>query len=243
MLYIVATPIGNLEDITLRAVRILSEVDVVACEDTRQTRKLLDHLEISPRLMSFHAHSMQRDLNAILGLLEEGKTIALVSDAGTPGISDPGFLLTTACVRKGISVVPIPGAAAFLTALQGSGVPVQEFTYYGFPPAKKGRQTFFRHLAEVERTQVFYESKHRLLKALSQLAETVPERTVVVAKELTKSFEQFHHGTPAELLEVFQDEQLQKGEFVIIVAATGFTFTGDVVVRSKQQHRRRRVDK
>lgn len=243
MLYIVATPIGNLEDITYRAARILSEVDMVACEDTRQTLKLMGHLGLSKKLISFHAFSLQKDVERIMQLLKEGKRIALVTDAGTPGISDPGYLLTSACARHGITVTPVPGASAFLTALMASGVPIQEFVYYGFAPAKKGRQTFFAELGTVERTQVFYESKHRLMQGLSLLKATVPMRMIVVAKELTKTFETFYRGTPEQVEAALQDPVSQKGEFAIIVAATGFSFDADNGVRPKQQKRQKYMDK
>lgn len=243
MLFVVATPIGNLEDITHRALRILAEADAVVCEDTRQTLKLLTHFGIKTRCISFHAHSVQKDVEKILALLQEGKNLALVTDAGTPGISDPGYVLVSACVRHNIPVTPVPGASAFLTALMASGVPIQEFSYYGFAPAKKGRQTFFHTLAAVERTQVFYESKHRLLSSLALLQEYLPERTLVVAKELTKTFEKFFRGTAEELAAVFSDEKLQKGEFVIIVAAEGFSFAEQTVVTRKQHQKNKYLDK
>lgn len=243
MLYVVATPIGNLEDITQRAVRILGEVDLVACEDTRQTLKLLTHLDIRAKLVSFHAHSLQREVDKIIALLEEGKDIALVTDAGTPGISDPGYLLVSACVRKQIPVTPIPGASAFLTALMASGVPIQEFTYYGFAPAKKGRQTFFAALGDSERTQVFYESKHRIVNALALLREHVPERTLVVARELTKTFESFYRGNAETLQQLLSDAVSQKGEFVIIVAASGFSFDEKAVVDRHKQRKNKYLDK
>lgn len=243
MLFVVATPIGNLEDITVRAARVLGDVDVVACEDTRQTLKLLSHLNISTKLVSFHAHSLQKDLDHILQMLRDGKDIALVTDAGTPGISDPGYLLVSACVKADIPVVPLPGASAFLTALMASGVPTQEFTYYGFVPAKKGRQTFFRTLESVQRTQVFYESKHRIMTALDLLKEYVPDRTIVIARELTKAFETFYRGTPEEIALAFDGGVAQKGEFVVIVAARGFSFDEESVTPRRQHQKNKYLDK
>lgn len=171
MLYIIATPIGNLEDITLRAIRTLKEVDLIAAEDTRHARILLNKYEIKTPLESFHAHSDDHKLHLLIDKLKEGKTIALISDAGTPGISDPGYILIKAAIEKGIKVIPIPGPAAFLTALQASGLPTHQFLYLGFLPQKKGRQTLLESLKEEKRTIIFYESTHRILKTLSQLNE------------------------------------------------------------------------
>ncbi|PIV90016.1 16S rRNA (cytidine(1402)-2'-O)-methyltransferase [Candidatus Gracilibacteria bacterium CG17_big_fil_post_rev_8_21_14_2_50_48_13] len=243
MLYIVATPIGNLEDITMRALRILGEVDAVVCEDTRQTAKLLMHFDIRTSCIAFHAHSTKKDVEKLVRMMQEGKQLAYVTDAGTPGISDPGHMLSRACVQAHIPVVPIPGASAFLTALMASGVPIQEFVYSGFPPAKKGRTSFFSQLPLEKRTQVFYESKHRLANALELLVAHVPDRSILVAKELTKSHEQFFRGLPSAVRASFSEEHLFKGEFVIIVAAEGFSFDDDAVVKEKRQKRDKYLDK
>lgn len=244
MLYVIATPIGNLEDITHRAVRLLGEVETVICEDTRQTAKLLMHFGIRSRTVAFHAHSTPRELENILKPLREGKQMAYVTDAGTPGISDPGYRLTSACVAEGIPVVPVPGASAFLSALMASGLPIQEFVYLGFPPAKKGRQTFFAAVAQEQRTQVMYESKHRLISALGILAEQLPDRYLVVAKELTKSFEQFFRGTPTEILARLEGEpELTRGEFVLVVAPPGYTPGGDAVVKVHRQKHNKYLEK
>ena len=217
MLYIVATPIGNLEDITLRALRILKEVDLIAAEDTRHSRKLLDHFEIKTPMTSFHSHTSTAKVDALVAEMANGKTMALISDAGTPGISDPAWALIQATLAAELTVVPIPGPAAFLTALMGAGLPMNAFTYLGFPPVKKGRQTWFQKVAEEKRTVAFYESPHRILKTLGQLAEVLPpDRPIVLARELTKMHEQFHRGTASELLAHFQ-KTAPKGEMVVLV--------------------------
>src|SRR5690606_1543228 len=186
MLYIVSIPIGNLEDITFRAVRTLKEVDFICAEYTRTIKKLMDHYGITTPLTSFHAHSTDDKRTAIVRRLKNGENAALISDAGTPGISDPGWVLIRDCLDAGITVVPIPGASALLSALVGSGLPMDKFVYLGFLPLKKGRQTLFKKLAEEERTMVFYESPMRVLRTLQQLKEYLPETTqVVVARELT----------------------------------------------------------
>jgi 16S rRNA (cytidine1402-2'-O)-methyltransferase len=216
MLYIVATPIGNLEDITLRALRILKEVDYIAAEDTRHIKILLNKYEIQAKTLSFHSYSDDRKLQEILTLLQEGKTIALVSDAGTPGISDPGYKLIKAAWENHIKVVPIPGASAFLTALSASGLATHQFLYLGFLPMKKGRQTLLKTLENEERTVVFYESTHRILKTLTEFATKFPERKLVVGREITKIYEEFVEGTAAELLEYFK-KKTPKGEFVVMM--------------------------
>lgn len=221
ILYIVATPIGNLEDITLRALRVLKEVDVVLCEDTRQTARLLDKYEIKAKTLSYNAHSTPAKNKAIFELLEEGKTLALVSDAGTPGISDPGMLLVKQ-VREHfgdeVAVTPIPGASALTGALSASGVSSSEFLFLGFLPHKKGRETLFKEIAESNRTCVFYESPHRILKALESLAKHAGERRVMIARELTKIHEEFVAGTPQELAQYFaENKEKVRGEFVVIV--------------------------
>lgn len=218
MLYIVSTPIGNLEDITMRALRILKEVDHIAAEDTRHSGVLLNRYEINTRTISFHAFSDQRKLDELILLLKSGKNLALISDAGTPGISDPGYVLIKAALENGIQVVPIPGPAAFLTALSASGAATHQFLYLGFLPAKKGRQTLLESLKTEERTIVFYESPHRILKTLHELAEKFGDRPLVVARELTKIHEEFFRGTAAQAYEHFSKKG-PKGEFVLILGA------------------------
>ncbi len=220
--YVVATPIGNLEDITLRALRVLKEVDLILCEDTRQTRKLLDKYGIKKELLSYHSHSKLSKEEKIFELLEEGKDLALVSDAGTPGISDPGVVLISEIKKHfadRVKVIPIPGATALITALSASGLPSHEFTYLGFLPHKKGRETLFKEIAQSKRTMVFYESPHRILKTLESLQKFCPDKKVCLARELTKIYEEFKVGSPAELLEYLkQNPEKQRGEFVVIVS-------------------------
>jgi 16S rRNA (cytidine1402-2'-O)-methyltransferase len=216
-LYLVPTPIGNLEDITLRALRILKEVDYILAEDTRQTLKLLSHYGISKTLHSYHSHNEHKVLLQVINDLKDGKNIAQVSDAGTPGISDPGFLLARACMENQLPLECLPGATAFVPALVKSGLPCDEFSYIGFLPEKKGRQTALKKLAEEERTTVLYESPHRLLKALQQFVEYLgPERQISVSRELTKMFEETVNGTSAEVLTHFETHII-KGEFVIVI--------------------------
>ncbi|MCA9374629.1 MAG: 16S rRNA (cytidine(1402)-2'-O)-methyltransferase [Candidatus Gracilibacteria bacterium] len=203
MLYIVATPIGNLEDITYRAVRILKEVDHIAAEDTRHSRILLEKYDIKTPTISFHSYSDERKLSQLIDKLKEGKSIALISDAGTPGISDPGYKLIVAAREEGIQVVPIPGPSAFLAALQASGLPTHQFLYLGFLPLKKGRQTLLQSLQEEQRTIIFYESPHRLVKTLAELHDYFGDRQLVIARELTKIHEEYFHGTSAQALQHF----------------------------------------
>jgi 16S rRNA (cytidine1402-2'-O)-methyltransferase len=224
MLYIVATPIGNLEDITLRALRILKEVDMIAAEDTRTSGILLKKYEINTRMISFHAFSDERKVQEIVNELLTGKKVALISDAGTPGISDPGFVLIRAARAAGIKVEPIPGPSAFLTALSASGLPINHFLYLGFLPMKKGRQTMLKKLQSEENTVVFYESPHRIAKTLKEFSEYFPERKLVIARELTKMYEEFLEGKPAELAEIF-NKKTPKGEFVVIME--GFNAKAD----------------
>lgn len=220
-LYIVATPIGNLEDITLRALRVLKEVAVIACEDTRTTRVLLSRYEITTKTISYHAHSSENKHSKIIELLEGGQDVALVSDAGTPGISDPGSLLV-AQIRADhpeIQIVPIPGASAITTAFSASGVMGNEFTFLGFLPHKKGRETLFREIAEAKRPSIFYESSHRILKTLASLEEHCVNKKILIGRELTKTFEEFISGSPTEVLEIVKsDPRHEKGEFVVIVS-------------------------
>ena len=188
MLYIVSTPIGNLQDITLRALQTLKDVNFIAAEDTRHSGILLKKHEIKTPMVSFHAHSDDRKVEHIIGRILRGESAALISDAGTPGISDPGYVLTKRAIEEGIRVVPIPGPSAFLTALSVSGLPVNKFLYLGFLPTKKGRQTLFKSLANEKHTVVFYESPHRILKTLEQMVEFLgPTRQVVICRELTSS--------------------------------------------------------
>ena len=216
-LYIIPTPIGNLEDITLRALRILKEVDVILAEDTRQTSKLLKHYEITKKLVAHHQHNEHKTLERIIDSIKSGETIALVSDAGTPAISDPGFLLVRECIKNDIAVECLPGATAFVPALVNSGFPCDKFIFEGFLPHKKGRQTRLKLLAEETRTLVFYESPHRLLKTLKQFVEYFgEERLVSVSRELTKIHEENIRGTVIELIHYYENNTL-KGEIVIIV--------------------------
>lgn len=214
-LYCVATPIGNLEDITFRAVSVLKMVDFIACEDTRVTQRLLKKYEISTPTTSYHQHSSTKKIDQLISQLLDGKSIAIVSDAGTPGISDPGNVLITAAIAHSIPVIPIPGASAVITALQAAGVPTHQFTYLGFIPHKKGRQTMLNYIMEQDTTIVVYESTHRLLKTLETLQAC--SRKIVVARELTKIHEEFVRGTAAEVYAVFQERPTIKGECVIII--------------------------
>jgi 16S rRNA (cytidine1402-2'-O)-methyltransferase len=217
-LYIIPTPIGNLEDISLRALRILKEVDVVLAEDTRTSSKLFQHYEISTSLRAFHKDNEHKILHNIIEQLKQGAKMALVSDAGTPGISDPGFLLVRECLREGIEVETLPGATAFVPALVNSGLPCDKFVFEGFLPHKKGRQTRLKLLAEDERTIVFYESPHRIEKTLEQLVEFFgAERQCSLAREISKLFEEHLRGTLQEVLNKVQ-QQPPKGEIVLIVA-------------------------
>lgn len=217
-LYIVPTPIGNLEDITLRALRILKEVDLVLAEDTRQTVKLFQHYQIQKPLQSYHQHNEHKVFHNLVSELKDGKQIALVSDAGTPGISDPGFLIIRECVKEGIAVDCLPGATAFVPALVKSGLPCDSFCFEGFLPEKKGRQTMLKKLAEEERTVVFYESPHRILKTIAQLIEFFgADRQASISRELTKMFEETVNGSLQEILEHYTNGTI-KGEFVIVIA-------------------------
>jgi 16S rRNA (cytidine1402-2'-O)-methyltransferase len=216
-LYIIPTPIGNLEDITLRALRILKEVDVILAEDTRQTSKLLKHYEITKKLVAHHQHNEHKTLERIIDSIKNGETMALVSDAGTPAISDPGFLLVRECIKNDINVECLPGATAFVPALVNSGFPCDKFIFEGFLPHKKGRQTRLKLLAEETRTIIFYESPHRLLKTLKQFVEYFgEERQVSVSRELTKIHEENVRGTVIELINYYENNTL-KGEIVLIV--------------------------
>lgn len=222
MLHIVSTPIGNLEDITFRAIRTLKESDYIAAEDTRHTKILLNKYEIDTPMLSYHSHSSDAKIQKLIELLKSGHSIALVSDAGTPGISDPAFSLVSRAIQEGIQVSPIPGPSSLLAALVVSGLPMNQFVYLGFLPVKKGRKTLFESLITEPRTTIFFESPHRLVKTLSQLNETIgDQRKIVVARELTKIHEEIFRGTIAEASEHFNTTK-PKGEFVLLLAGHKF---------------------
>lgn len=216
-LFLVPTPIGNLEDMTFRAIRILKEVDVILAEDTRTSAKLLHHYEIKNKLVSHHKFNEHKTVEMIAGQIEEGKNVALISDAGTPGISDPGFLLVKTCLEKDIEVECLPGATALIPALVNSGFPTDRFTFEGFLPQKKGRQKKIKELVFEARTMIFYESPYRLLKTLEQFSEFLGgDRRASVSRELSKLFEENKRGTLAELIEYFGSKAI-KGEIVIVL--------------------------
>lgn len=216
-LFLVPTPIGNLEDITFRAIRVLKEADLILAEDTRNSGKLLKHFEIDTQMHSHHMHNEHKTVDQIVSRIQAGETIALISDAGTPAISDPGFLLTRACVEAGIEVDCLPGATAFVPALVNSGLPNDKFVFEGFLPVKKGRQTRLKILAEETRTMIFYESPHKLIKTLGHFVEYFgEERRVSVSREITKMHEETIRGTATEVLQHYTDRP-PKGEIVVIV--------------------------
>ncbi len=218
-LYIVATPIGNLEDITLRALRVLREAALVACEDTRQSRKLLDHFGISRPLVSYHEHNEAQAAARLLGALEAGKSVALVSDAGTPLISDPGYRIVAAARARGIAVTPVPGPSALLAALSAAGLPVDCFRFGGFLPARAGaRRKLLESLRQDPATLVFFEAPHRIAGALEDIAAALGERRVVLARELTKIHEEFLAGSPLALREELARRASVKGEFTVLIA-------------------------
>jgi 16S rRNA (cytidine1402-2'-O)-methyltransferase len=223
--YVVATPIGNMGDITLRAIETLKEVDLILCEDTRETKKILNKYSINTPTMSYHSQSKLNKVGKIFEFLKEGKNLALVSDAGTPTISDPGAMLISQIkdkFREGssftVQVIPIPGASAVIAALSASRLPTHEFTFLGFLPHKKGRETLFKEIAESKRTMVFYESPHRILKTLESLQKFCPNKKVCLAREITKIYEEFKTGSPSELLDFLTKNPIhQKGEFTVLV--------------------------
>ena len=217
-LILVPTPIGNLEDITLRAIRMFKEADLIYAEDTRVTKKLLSHLEITGKhLVPFHAHNEHKQVERSVQTVRENNLTVLVSDAGTPGISDPGFMLVRACLEAGLPVSCLPGPTAFVPALVGSGFPSDRFVFEGFLPHKKGRQTKWKQIAEEERTVILYESPHRLVKALEECVTIIgPEREVCVVREISKLFEEFKRGSAQEVLEHYQQTP-PKGEIVLLV--------------------------
>jgi 16S rRNA (cytidine1402-2'-O)-methyltransferase len=218
-LYLVATPIGNLEDITLRALRILKEVDLIACEDTRQTQKLLNHYGIEKRTVSYHEHNEMTRAAELIVDVERGASIALVTDAGMPGISDPGFRLITLAIRHHVPVVPVPGATAFLAALVASGLPTDSFRFSGFLPPKRGkRREVLENIMGSPRTQVFYEAPHRLLETMEDIVQVLGlNRQVVIAREVTKLHEEFLRGRAGELLERLRERGEIKGEITLLI--------------------------
>ncbi len=218
-LYLVATPIGNLEDITLRALRVLKEVDVIACEDTRQTQKLLNHYSIATRTTSYHEHNEMTKSAELVKEMQEGMSVALVTDAGMPGISDPGYRLIALAIRHHVPVVPVPGASAFLAALVASGLPTDSFRFSGFLPAKRGeRRAVLEAVKNSPRTQVFYDAPHRIIETLEDVCEVLGEaRHVVVARELTKLHEEFLRGRAREVLENLKSRETVKGEITLLI--------------------------
>ena len=217
MLYIVSTPIGNLKDITLRALEILKEVDFIACEDTRVTVNLLHHYEIKREMLSLNAVNESSKIDSIINRILSGESCALVSDAGTPGISDPGKRLIASTIGKNITVVPVPGASALLTALTISGLPADSFIFEGFIPQKKGRQKKLAEISQEERAVVIYESVYRIEKLINELNQFIPDREIAVCRELTKKFEEVWRGKPSEILNSLPGKTI-KGEFVIVIA-------------------------
>lgn len=230
-LYIVATPIGNLEDISKRALRVLTEVDLILCEDTRNTQKLLNHFNIKTPTLSYYQHSKLKKINYIIELLQKGKNLALVSDAGTPGISDPGSKLINIAIEQcnNLTIVPVPGPSALISALSISGISAQKFLFLGFPPAKRKRKKFFKEVVSSQYPVVFYESPHRILKTLEELNETIKQCSniamkqcssaamkIVVCRELTKMFETIYRGNIKDVINKIKKDKI-KGEFVVIV--------------------------
>jgi 16S rRNA (cytidine1402-2'-O)-methyltransferase len=221
MLYLVPTPIGNLQDITLRSIEVLNTADIIYCEDTRVSGQLLKHLEIKKPLRSFHSHNEHQQVDQLVEEIRNGQTIALISDAGTPAISDPGFLAVRACVDAGIQISCLPGPTAFVPALAASGLPSDKFYFEGFLPHKKGRQTRIKFLATLDVTFILYESPHRLIKCLEQLSEYCGEaRQACVVREISKVFEEFSRGTLNELIADYKSRPSVKGEIVIVVSKT-----------------------
>ena len=217
-LYLVATPIGNLEDVTRRALRVLSEADVVACEDTRRTRALLEHFQIRARTVSYHEHNERERAEELARMIEEGSAVALVSDAGTPGVNDPGYRLVRACTERGLRVVPIPGPTAFVAAVTASGLPTDEFYFGGFLPARPhARREKLASVKHLRATLVFYETPHRIVQALADAREVLGEREAAVARELTKLHEEVVRGRLSELLLHFSTEGAARGEMVLVI--------------------------
>ncbi len=217
MLYIVSTPIGNMGDFSLRAIETLRDCDLILAEDTRRTGILLKHHSIENRMESFNEASEKRKLSGVMDMLRQGKNIALVSDGGTPAISDPGFMLVRECVKEGIKVSPVPGASAAIAAVSCSGLPTDRFTFYGFAPKKNGKmKELLETIKERDETAILYESPHRVMKTLEAIAAVMPDRPVVLARELTKKFEEFMHGT-ASVVRDLAKERTIKGEIVLLI--------------------------
>lgn len=240
-LYLVATPIGNLEDITLRALRVLKEVDVIACEDTRQTLKLLNHYAITTRTTSYHEHNEMTKAAELVKEMQEGGSVALVTDAGMPGISDPGYRLITLAIRHHVPVVPVPGASAFLAALVASGLPTDSFRFSGFLPAKRGeRRTVLETIKNSPRTQVFYEPPHRIMETLEDVIQVLgASRPIVVAREVTKIHEEFLRGQAEDVLTTLKRRETVKGEITLLI---GRAEPGDVAAAIGRQTVRQRVE-
>jgi 16S rRNA (cytidine1402-2'-O)-methyltransferase len=238
-LYLVATPIGNLEDITLRALRVLKESDLIACEDTRQTQKLLNHYGITTRTTSYHEHNEAESAQKLLGDLKQGMRIAVVTDAGVPGISDPGFRLISLAIEQGTAVIPIPGAAAVVTALVASGLPTDSFRFNGFLPAKSGqRKQALESIRASTRTQIFYEAPHRVKESVEDIVEVLgPERHIVIARELTKIHEEFLRGSAGEIFETLNARGDIKGEITLLIgkAAENNRTTSRVTISERLQ--------
>jgi 16S rRNA (cytidine1402-2'-O)-methyltransferase len=239
-LYLVATPIGNLEDITLRALRVLKEVDVIACEDTRQTQKLLNHYAIATKTTSYHEHNEATRSVELVKQMQEGASIALVTDAGMPGISDPGYRLIALAIRHRIPVVPVPGVSAFLAALVASGLPTDSFRFSGFLPSKRGeRRAALEAVNNSPRTQAFYEAPHRVIEALEDVVEVLgPQRSVVVAREVTKLHEEFLRGQASEVLKSLKAREQVKGEITLLIGkAESVEPQGDATARISVRQR------
>ena len=247
-LYIVATPIGNLEDITYRAVRILKEADLIACEDTRQTRKLLDHYGIDKPTISYHEHNEAERAQELVAKLEQGQAVAQVSDAGMPGISDPGYRVVKLAIERGIPVVPVPGASAVITALAASGLPTDDFEFKGFLPAKSGqRRTALEQMRNAQHTIIVYEAPHRIREAIEDIVHTLGnDKPVVIARELTKMHEEFIRGTAGEVLKQIAEREL-KGETTLLIGKSeggpDSTTGVDLQTRLQQIIRDQKMDK
>ena len=243
VLYLVATPIGNLEDITLRGLRVLKEVDVIACEDTRQTQKLLNHYAIATRTTSYHEHNEMTKSAELVKEMQEGASVALVTDAGMPGISDPGYRLIALAIRHHVPVVPVPGASAFLAALVASGLPTDSFRFSGFLPAKRGeRRAALEAIKSSPRTQVFYEAPHRVIEAMEDVAEVLGQgRHVVVAREVTKIHEEFLRGCASEVLETLKKRDAVRGEITLLIGKAQSSEAGGMADASLRLSVRQRV--
>jgi len=243
-LYVVGTPIGNLEDITLRALRVLRSADRIACEDTRQTQKLLNHYEIHTPTVSYHEHNEMTRAPELIVHLEDGESIALVTDAGMPGISDPGYRLISLAVRHGIRVVPVPGASAFLSALVASGLPGETFKFHGFLPAKSGqRRKLLEEVRDVPRTQIFYEAPHRIVEALKDIVEVMgPTRHIVIAREVTKIHEEFLRGRAGDVLRTAEERGELKGEITLLIGKAEENEKGGQTKETVGQRIRRMMD-